>query len=231
VWCLNKNYLFEIRVDQIVSEKIIIEDTIVKRIDPIISAGLIDHGLSAQAKTPGQDKTVAPFSQVPLAKKATVPTRTLVQKKIVGPFSRYPPAKKPILRPTLDLVLSIEAELAKGESAWATYRSTNRRDAIYFYLTAIFRVVTRWRRLNCALKNSRTALRVQAGAAQMKPEPFGVVIFCTSGSNIADAKTRSKWSRVLRYAARAKPAGLRLTDFVKSQGGINECARKFAQIG
>ena len=57
-----------------------------------------------------------------------------------------------------------------------------------------------------------------------------MVIFCTSDSKFLDAKTRSKWSRVLRYAARAKPAGQRLTDFVKSKGGINECARKCARI-
>ena len=64
----------------------------------------------------------------------------------------------------------------------------------------------------------------------MKPEPFGIVIFCTSDPKIVDAKTRSKWSRVLRYAARAKPEGQRLTDFVKSNGGINECARKFGSF-
>ena len=36
----------------------------------------------------------------------------------------------------------------------------------------------------------------------MKPEPFGIVIFCTSDPEVADAKTRSKWSRVLRYATK-----------------------------
>jgi hypothetical protein len=41
---------------------------------------------------------------------------------------------------------------------------------------------------------------------------------------------RSKWSRVLRYARKAKPAGQRLIDFIKSKGGLNECARKFARI-
>jgi hypothetical protein len=59
----------------------------------------------------------------------------------------------------------------------------------------------------------------------MKPEAFGIVIFCSSDPEFVDAKTRSKWSRVLRYAARAKPAGQRLTDFIKSNGGLNECAQ------
>jgi hypothetical protein len=116
------------------------------------------------------------------------------------------------------------------DRAWRKYQSINDRDAVYIYLASVFAVVSRWRRLNCALNKSRAALRLQAGAPRMKPEPFGILIFCTSDSNVADAKTRSKWSRVLRYAARAKPASQRLTDFIKSKGGLNECARKFARM-
>ena len=63
----------------------------------------------------------------------------------------------------------------------------------------------------------------------MKPEPFAIVIFCTSDPEIVDAKTRSKWSRALRYARKTKPLGQGLTDFIKSYGGINECARKFGR--
>ena len=135
----------------------------------------------------------------------------------------------PISTPTLNSVSNVEVEMAEVRNAWATYRSTNSRDAIYIYLTAVFRVVTRWQRLNCAVKNSRTALRLQTGAAQMKPEPFGIVIFCTSDPEIADAKTRSKWSRVLRYVRKEKPVGQSLTEFIKSNGGLNECARRFAR--
>ena len=136
---------------------------------------------------------------------------------------------KPISRPTLISVSSIEAELAEVRSAWARYRKTNSRDAVYIYLASVFAVVSRWRRLNCALNKSRAALRLQAGAPQMRPEPFGILIFCTSDSEVPDAKTRSKWSRVLRYAARTKPEGQRLIDFIKSHGGINECAHRFAR--
>ena len=88
----------------------------------------------------------------------------------------------------------------------------------------------RWRRLNCALNKSRAALRLRHNPPQLKPEPFGIVIFCTADPKIVDAKTRSKWSRVLRYAAQAKPPGQRLTDFIKSNGGLNECARKVAVL-
>jgi hypothetical protein len=73
------------------------------------------------------------------------------------------------------------------------------------------------------------ALRLQADAPQVKPEPFGIVIFCTADLEITDAKTRSKWSRVLRYARKTKPANQTLTEFIKSNGGINACARMFAR--
>jgi hypothetical protein len=85
--------------------------------------------------------------------------------------------------------------------------------------------------VNCAAKNFKAALRHRPNPPQMKPEPFSVMIFCTADPDVVDPKTRSKFSRVLRYAARAKPTGQRLTDFIKSNGGLNECARKFAQVG
>jgi hypothetical protein len=124
----------------------------------------------------------------------------------------------------------IEAELAEIKRAWGIYRSTNSREAVYIYLSKVFAVVGRWRRLDCALKNARAALRLRPNPPQMKPEPFAIVIFCTAEPKVVDDKTQSKWSRILRYAARAKPPGQLLTDFVKSNGGINECARKFARI-
>ncbi len=111
------------------------------------------------------------------------------------------------------------------------YRSSHDRDAVYIYLASVFDIVMRWRRLNCALNKARAALRLRPNPPRMKPEPFGIVIFCTADAKIVDAKTRSKWSRVLRYAASAKPPGQRLTDFIKSKGGLNECARRFARTG
>jgi hypothetical protein len=125
---------------------------------------------------------------------------------------------------------SLEIELAEMGRAWREYRSINDRDAVYIYLASVFGLVMRWRLLDCALKKSRAALRLRPNPPQMKPEAFSIMIFCTADPNVVDAKTRSKWSRVLRYAARAKPAGQRLTDFIKSNGGLNECARKFARV-
>jgi hypothetical protein len=153
------------------------------------------------------------------------PQNPAVLKRIVGPFSRYPLVKKAIAKRASKASSEIEVELAAVKRAWAKYRSTKGRDAVYIYLEAVFNVVRRWQRLNCAIKKSQAALRLQADPPRMKPEPFGIVIFCTSDPEIADAKTRSKWSRALRYARNAKRGNQRLTDFIKSIGGINECAR------
>jgi hypothetical protein len=132
---------------------------------------------------------------------------------------------KPILHP----VSGIEAELAEMDRAWRKYRSINDRDAVYIYLASVFKVVMRWRLLDCAQKKSRAALRLRPNPPQMRPEPFGIIIFCTADPEIVDAKTRSKWSRVLRYARKAKPVEQSLTEFIKFNGGINECARRFAR--
>ena len=198
--------------NQTVTVDKIMEDIIAKPTDPSASGGAV-------VNSPPQ------------------PTTTSIRQRILGPLSRYPQARSALVEKTvsrppysaLNSVSSIEAELAKVRNAWARYRTTNSRNAVYIYLEAVFALVTLWQHLNCALKNSRAALRLQHDPPQMKPEPVGIVIFCTSDFEVADAKTRSKWSKVLRYARKTKPAGQRLTGFIKSNGGLNECARRFAR--
>jgi hypothetical protein len=51
-------------------------------------------------------------------------------------------------------------------------------------------------------------------------EPFAAIICCISDPLELNAKTRSKWSRVLRFAERFKPNAQGLAQFIKSQGGI-----------
>jgi hypothetical protein len=154
--------------------------------------------------------------------------RTPVPRIRLGP-SNHVPLDKKASKPSPTLRATVEQELAEVRAAWQKYRSINERDAVYLYLEAVYALVRRWQRLKCSLHNSRAALRLHPNAPQMKPEPFAIVIFCTSDPDVADAKTRSKWSRVLRFARKAKPIGQSLPDFVKSNGGINECARRFVQ--
>ena len=69
---------------------------------------------------------------------------------------------------------------------------------------------------------ARTAARRMRG-------PFAAAIRCTADTAKADKRTRSKWSRVLRYAAAYKPDSEPLDQFVKRKGGINACAARFAR--
>jgi hypothetical protein len=145
------------------------EEIIVKPIDPIASAGSVNDGPPKQANAPLQEKIGGQFSQAPSAKKPPIPTRPPVKEKTVAPFSRFPSVKKPISKPTPNPTRGIEVNLGEPKKAWAKYRSTNGRDAVYFYLEAVFAVVTRWQQLNCAMKKSRAALRLQHNAPKMKP--------------------------------------------------------------
>jgi hypothetical protein len=55
------------------------------------------------------------------------------------------------------------------------------------------------------------------------------VIRCTADPAKADKRTRSKWSRVMRYAAIYKRDSEPLDQFVRRKGGINACAGRFSR--
>jgi hypothetical protein len=62
-----------------------------------------------------------------------------------------------------------------------------------------------------------------------REDPFAAVIRCTADPVKADKRTRSKWSRVMRYAAAYKPEPEPLDAFIRRKGGINECAGRFSR--
>jgi hypothetical protein len=124
---------------------------------------------------------------------------------------------------------TVEDELATARTTWTQYQSTRQRDAVYRYLSAVFEIVVRWKKQRRAKASSLQALIVtnQRDAIGIE-EPFAVVICCTSEAGKLDAKTRSKWSRALRYAEQFKPDTQDLAEFIKSNGDINECAHKWS---
>jgi hypothetical protein len=136
-------------------------------------------------------------------------------------------------RPAANIDLSIEAlkaNLQRLEWQWEAYQSTRDRDAIYEYLTAVFELVTVWKHEGTAVDYARWALWLRGHrSAVVSPEPFAAVIFCTADPKKVDHRTRSKWSRVLRYAAEYKNLEESLATFIKRKGGINKCAARFAR--
>jgi hypothetical protein len=58
---------------------------------------------------------------------------------------------------------------------------------------------------------------------------FAAVIRCTAAPAKADKRTRSKWSRLMRYVAAYKLDSEPLERFVKRKGGINSCVARFSR--
>jgi hypothetical protein len=139
------------------------------------------------------------------------------------------PPRRKILRTISTGTFAVQDELAKARTAWRQCQSTRKRDAVYHYLRAVFEIVRRWEEQDCAKSRSQQALRMTGQPHTIRTdEPFSVVIFCTSDPRIVDGKTRSKWSRTLRYAERSKAEAKSLRQFIKRKGGINESARRFS---
>jgi hypothetical protein len=143
------------------------------------------------------------------------------------------PSQRTVLRdagsrhssPEWNIQHAIERQFAQARKAWGRYQSTRQRDAIYGYLSVVLAIVQHWKILGHSRARSLHALTATKHREAIRTrDPFSITIFCTSDLQVVDARTRSKWARALRFAARAKPADQPLGRFMKSQGGINECS-------
>jgi hypothetical protein len=124
---------------------------------------------------------------------------------------------------------AMSQDLLRVQNAWDECQSHRERDAIYSYLTAVFDLVAWWAADNCALARAQKALRLQNIWPSDHDEPFAAIIRCTSDPSKVDKRTRSKWSRLLRYAAEYQPSSEPLAAFIRRKGGINECAARFTR--
>ena len=119
----------------------------------------------------------------------------------------------------------MKANLLRLQSEWETFQSTHARDAVYQYLTAVFELVAWW----ACKRVGQSTVHLRHCKSVRELEPFAAVIYCTSDPEKVDDRTRSKWSRVLRYAAEYKDLAEPLRDFIKRKGEINKCAARFAR--
>jgi hypothetical protein len=123
---------------------------------------------------------------------------------------------------------ALKQDLIRVRNAWEDAQGSRERDAIYTYLTAVFELVAWWAVERCAIERAQKALRLRR-IIPTDHEPFAVIIRCTSDPSKVDKRTRSKWSRALRYALEYKLPSEPLDQFMKRRGGINECADRFAR--
>ena len=124
---------------------------------------------------------------------------------------------------------ALRQDLLRVRHAWEECQSSRDRNAIYGYLSAVFALVMWWAAEGRAISRARWALQLQRLDLPITDEPFAAVILCTAAREKVDKRTRSKWSRVLRYAMEYKTNAEPLAPFIRRKGGINKCAARFTR--
>jgi hypothetical protein len=124
---------------------------------------------------------------------------------------------------------ALRQDLTRVRSAWDECQASRDRNAIYGYLGAVFDLVMSWAAEGRAVSRARRALQLQHLDLPITDEPFAAIILATADRQKVDKRTRSKWSRVLRYAAEYKTNDEPLAAFICRKGGINECAARFTR--
>jgi plasmid stabilization system protein ParE len=137
--------------------------------------------------------------------------------------------KEPVQDDVAYTTAALRQDLLRVENAWDDCQASRNRDAIYRYLEAVFNLVAWWEAEKRSHEQARKALRLQHLGRFDHEDPFAAIIRCSSDPANVDKRTRSKWSRVMRYALEYKSDSESLSEFIKRKGGINECASRFAR--
>jgi hypothetical protein len=124
---------------------------------------------------------------------------------------------------------AMRQDLDRLRGAWEDAQASRDRNAIYAYLNAAYELVAWWIAEGREIDRARRALRLRRLVVSDREDPFAAVIRCTADPCKADKWTRSKWSRVMRYAAAYKPNSEPLGRFIRRKGGINACAVRFSR--
>jgi hypothetical protein len=124
---------------------------------------------------------------------------------------------------------ALRQDLERLRGTWGDCQANRDRDAIYGYLSAVCGLVAWWTAEGREVDRARRALRLQRLAVFEREDPFAAVIRCTADPAKAEKRTRSKWSRALRYAVAHKPDSEPLDQFIQRMGGINACAARFSR--
>ena len=116
----------------------------------------------------------------------------------------------------------LKLELEQLRVVWRQVQHTRQRDAVYEFLEAVYNVVSRFNRTGDGRKLLRKLHRLDHRLKRIH-EPYSAVIHYVTDHTV-DSRTRSKWSRLMRFADQTKKRTEPLEDFIRGSGGINACA-------
>jgi hypothetical protein len=92
----------------------------------------------------------------------------------------------------------LRQDLQRVRDTWADCQATRDRNAIYAYLTAVYKLVGVWAAEGREIDRARRALCLRRLEILDREDPFASIIRCAADPERADKRTRSKWSRVMR---------------------------------
>jgi hypothetical protein len=124
---------------------------------------------------------------------------------------------------------ALDRDLARVHDAWDISQSDRRRGAIYGYLKAVYDLVNWWSAERCEVDRARQALRSRGLLPWPREDVYAAMIRCTADPARADKRTRSKWSRMLRYVKMQKDETEPFAGFIKRKGGINACSARYGR--
>jgi hypothetical protein len=124
---------------------------------------------------------------------------------------------------------ALRQDLQRVRDAWNDCQCCRDRKAIYGYLDAVYGLVAWWSAEGQEIDRVRQALRLQRLKVSDREDSFAAIIRCTADPAKANKQTRSKWSRLMRYATLRKPDSEPLNQFIRRKGGINACADRFTK--
>jgi len=101
------------------------------------------------------------------------------------------------------------------------------RFAFYDYLAAVIELYVQLRRTKQAKGAANRIAKLCGFRSQKRTHPIRVIIDATS---TADNKTKSRWTRALRYAWFKRKTWRDLKTFLRENGGPAGCAEQFAAI-
>jgi len=122
----------------------------------------------------------------------------------------------------------LRRRLMRVSDAFDEFQESRVRDAVFKYLAVVFAVVVDHKGRRRTRRLVRRAFQFAGLPFDKNADPFAAVIRCTCERKV-DNKSISKWARALRYVAYCKKPRTPLKTFVKTMGGVNGCAERYAK--
>jgi hypothetical protein len=143
--------------------------------------------------------------------------------------STFPPREPSLNKAIPYSSAALRQDLERVRGIWDDCQASRERNAIYGYLTAVYGLVAWWAAEGREVQRARRALRLRRLDVSDREDPFAAIILCTADPAKADKRTRSKWSRLMRYGAAYKCDSEPLDQFIRRKGGINASAARFSR--